>query len=281
MKKLNIILVVLVVLASCNGNSQNKLKRYDVKSAIIQYSTTTSGKTFGSTIKGSGTESLYFKDWGAVELVEEQSTQTTVTKLFGKGKTTTTTTHTVKKLDSGESYLADFDKKIIYLTRDMAMDAMMQSNTDAGEAGKSMLESMGGEKVGNEDFMGYNCEVWSVPGGKQWMHKGVVLKLQMKILGITTVKKATSVKMNVSVPDTNFKLPNFPIQKMEGYRSNDEYNDDMEEMDANMDKIQNLSFEEWKKIAVKNDEEMRGMSDKELRQTYDMIQKMIKMRRGN
>ncbi|MCK5105241.1 MAG: hypothetical protein KAR17_20600, partial [Cyclobacteriaceae bacterium] len=83
MKKLNILLSLIVMLTSCSGNSQNKLKRYDVKSAIIEYSTTTSGKTFGSTVKGTGTESLYFKDWGAIELAEEKSTQTTVTKIFG------------------------------------------------------------------------------------------------------------------------------------------------------------------------------------------------------
>jgi len=281
MKKVNILLSLIVVLASCSGNSQNKLKRYDAKSAIIEYSTTTSGKTFGSTVKGAGTESLYFKDWGAVELIEEKSTQTTVTKIFGRGKTTTTNVHTVNKLDNGESYHADFDKKIIYLTRDLAMDMMRQSNTDVGDAGKSMLESIGGEKIGEEDFMGYNCEVWSIPEGKQWMYKGIVLKLEMKMLGITTIKEATNAKFNVSVPDANFKLPDFPIQKMEGYMDNDEYDDELDEMDANMDKIQNLSFKDWKKMATENDEEMREMSDKELRQTYDMIQKMIKMRKGN
>lgn len=280
MKKLNILLSLIVVLTSCSGNSQNKLKRYDVKSAIIEYSTTTSGKTFGSTVKGTGTESLYFKDWGAIELIEEKSTQTTVTKIFGRGKTTTTNVHVVKKLDNGESYHADFDKKVIYLTRDLAMDIMKQSNTDAGDAGKSMLESIGGEKVGNEDFMGYNCEVWSIPGGKQWMYKGAVLKLEMTMLGITTVKEATSAKFNVSVADSNFKLPDFPIQKMDGYMDNDEYNDEMEEVDAKMNDLQNLSFKDWKKMATENDEEMRKMSDEELRQTYDMIQKMIKMKRG-
>ena len=46
MKKIKILLTLLVVLASCNGNSQNKLKRYDVKSAIVEYTTTTSGKNF-------------------------------------------------------------------------------------------------------------------------------------------------------------------------------------------------------------------------------------------
>ena len=281
MKKLNILLSLIAVLISCSGNSQNKLKRYDVKSAIVEYNTTTSGKTLGSTVKGTGTESLYFKDWGAIELIEEKSTQTTTIKIFGKGKTTTTNVHVINMLDNGESYHVDFDKKIIYLTRDLAMDMMKQSNTDAGDAGQSMLESIGGKKIGDEDFMGYNCEVWSIAGGKQWMYKGLVLKLEMTMLGITTVKEATSAKFNVSVPNTNFKLPDFPIQKMDGYMDNEEYDDELEEMDANMNKLQNLSYEEWKKMAIENDEEMSEMSDKELRQTYDMLQKMIKARMGN
>ncbi|WP_456423711.1 hypothetical protein [Lutibacter sp.] len=281
MKKLNILLSLIIVLASCSGNSQNKLKRYDVKSGIVQYKVTTSGKTFGSTIKGVGTESLYFKDWGAVELVEEESTQTTVTKIFGRGKTTTTNTHTIKKLDNGESYLADFNKKTIIATRDLAMDMMKETSTDKGEAGKGMLESMGGKKIGNETFMGFNCEVWSIMGGKQWLYKGVVLKLEIKTLGIKTVKEATSVNFNISVSDSKFKLPNFPIQKMEGFSDDKQFKNDMDEMDQNMNKIQKMSFKEWKKMATENDSEMQQMSDEELHQTYNMIQKMIKMKKGN
>ncbi|VAW22915.1 hypothetical protein MNBD_BACTEROID04-845 [hydrothermal vent metagenome] len=281
MKKLSILLSLIVALVSCNGNSQNKLKRYDVKSGIVKYTTTISGKVLGGIITGSGTESLYFKDWGAIELKEEVSKQTTTMKFFGRKKIETTSTHVINKLDNGESYQADFDKKIIYLSRDVAMDMMKQSNTDAGEAGKSMLESMGGKKVGNETYQGYNCEVWEILNGKQWLYKGVMLKIDMKVLGIRTVTEATSAKFNVSVGDSNFKLPDFPIQKMEGYMNNDEFNGEMDEMDANMDKIQNLSFEEWKKMATENDQEMSQMSDKELHQTYEMIQKMIKMRKGN
>jgi len=280
MKKINILIAVLAVLTSCSGNSQNKLKRYDVKSGIIEYTITTSGKTFGSTITGEGTESLYFRDWGALELTEEKSTQSTVTKIFGKGKTQTTSIHTIKKLDDGESYLADFDKKITYATRDVAMDMMKQNNKDAGAIGTDMLKSMGGEKIGNEDFMGYDCELWSILGGKQWMHKGVVLKTDLKVLGIRTVKEATSVKLNVSVADSNFKLPDFPVQKMEGFTDNEEFEGEMDEMNNKMDELSKMSFEEWKKNAVKNDEEMSQMSEEELRQTYDMIQKMIKMRKG-
>jgi len=281
MKKINILLSLLIVLASCSGNSQNKLKRYNVKSGIVKYTTTISGKVLGGKIAGSGTESLYFKDWGALELKETTSEQTTTMKFFGKEKIETTSTHVMNKLDNGESYLADFKTKTIIANRDLGMDMMKQSNTDAGEAGMSMLESMGGKKVGDESVLGHSCEIWDVMGAKQWLYKGVPLKIEVTLLGIKTITQATSAKFDVSVADANFKLPDFPIQKTEGFMNNDEFDGEMDEMNDNMDKISKLSFEEWKKMATKNDPEMSEMSDEELRQTYDMIQKMIKLRKGN
>jgi len=301
MKKLSIILALFIVTISCKGNENKpedsltinteqqdpKLKRYEVKSGIIQYKITINGKVMGSTITGSGTESLYFKDWGNLELVEEQSEQTSSMKFFGKRKTETTKTHTMVKLDNGESYHANFDTKQIFLRRDMAMEMTKAfAGGDVNKTGMEMLEGMGGKMIGSENFLGYNCEVWDVLGAKQLMYKGAVLKLEMTTMGITTIKEATSAKFNVSVPDSNFKLPDFPIQKEEGFMDNEEYEeyeDDMEDIDANMEKLSKLSFEEWKKMALadKEDEEMQNMSEEELRQTYDMIQKMVKMRRGN
>ena len=73
MKKISILLSLAVALVSCSGNSQNQLKRYQVKSGIVEYTTTISGKVLGGKIAGSGTENLYFKNWGAVELKEEES----------------------------------------------------------------------------------------------------------------------------------------------------------------------------------------------------------------
>ena len=293
MKKLIIILSLLIVTISCKGNEnkdslavtdkqENKLKRYEVKSGIVQYTSTISGKVLGSVITGSGTESLYFKDWGAIELVEEKSTQTTNTKIFGKKSTETTNTHTMSKLDNGESYHVDFDKKQIFLRRDMAMDMtkIFHPNTDAGDVGQNMLESMGGKKIDEENFLGHDCEIWDIMGAKQWMYKGVVLKLEMTVMGITTIKEATSAKFNTSVSDKYFKLPDYPIQKEEGFMGNDEFEDDMEDMDAEMEEMSKMSFKEWKSIVQENDTEMEAMSDEELKQNYDMMQKMIKMRKG-
>ncbi|MFK5983544.1 MAG: hypothetical protein QM499_11565 [Flavobacteriaceae bacterium] len=274
---------------SCNSEtktssqdiSQNKeLKRYKVKSGIITFNTETNGKVMGSIITGSGTEKLYFKDWGAIELLEEESTTTTKMKMFGKKSSETENVHTIAKLDNGESYHVDFKKKEIYAGRDMAMDMvkLFHPTSDAGETGKGMADSMGGKVIGNETFLGYDCEIYDLMGSKQWIYKGVTLKMEVTVMGITTIKTATSAKFDLSVSDSYFELPDFPIVKMEGYQTNEEFDSDMEDMDENIDALKNMSFEEWKKIATENDEEMQNMSDEELRETYDMLQKMLQMR---
>ena len=280
MKKSSLLIFLFATLVSCNGNSQNTLKRYNVKSGIVDYETIITGKVMGSKISGSGVEHLYFKNWGALELKETQSSQTTIMKFFGKEKIEKTSTHIINKLDNGESYLADLDKKTITVGRDPMMDLMKQSNANASDTGNNILESMGGKKVGTESVLGHSCEIWDVMGAKQSIYKGVMLKMEITVLGIKTVTEATSAKFDVSVADTNFKLPDYPIQQQEGFMDNQEFEDEMGEMDNKMDELSKLSFEEWKEMATKNDSEMKEMSDEELRQTYDMIQKMIKMRQG-
>ncbi len=279
-----IVICLFMAFASCNGNSQTKLKRYDVKSGTVKYEITISGKVLGSTISGEGTESLYFKDWGAIELLEEKSNQTTQTNIFGIKNSETTNTHTMAKLDDGESYHVDFDKKQIFLRRDLAMDMTKtyREDGDAGEVGKNMLESVGGKVIGVEKFLGYDCELWDVMGAKQWMYKGVVLKIEMTLLGITTIKEAQTALFNKDIADKYFKLPDFPIQKEEGYMDNEEHEEYEEDMDAKMDVLNKMSFEEWKKMALadKDNNKMQQMSDEELRQTYEMMKKMIKMKQG-
>lgn len=282
MKNLTTLLVLLFTMSSCNGSEQDKLKRYHVKSGIVEYQTTISGKVMGSTISGSGTEKLYFKDWGAMELKENESNQTTAVKFFGKSSTETENTHSIVKLDNGKTYSVDFKNKKIYVNRDMAMDLTkaFYPDADASEAGKSMLESMGGKKTGNEKFMGYNCEVWELSGGKQWIYKGAMLKAEITLLGITTVTQATSANFDISVPDKYFQLPNFPMVETESFIDDDEFEESMEDTDAAMEKISEMSYEEWKKIALEEDEDLQSLNEDELRETFDMIQKMLKMRMG-
>lgn len=281
MKNFSILLSLFLAIFSCNGNAQNKLKRYDLKSGIIQYSTIINGKALGSTITGSGRESLYFKDWGAVELKEAMLSQTTVMKLMGNTNTETEKSHTMAKLDNRASYAVDFNKKQIYVSEDLAMDMIMthQAEADAGKVGESMLESMGGRKTGTDQFQGYPCDIWEIMGGKQWIHKGLMLKMEMTVLGITTKTEATDIKLDVLIPDDHFDLPDFPVQETDQSKNSDDLQFDSKDMENGMEMMQNLSFEQWKQMVKQGDPEMKNTSDEELRQSYDMMQKTLKLRK--
>ncbi len=285
MKKSSVLIALLIAITSCKGSEANnedqqQIKRYKVESGIIIYEITINGKVMGSTISGSGTEKLYFKDWGAIELVEEESTTTTKMKIFGQAKTETEKVHKIAKLDNGESYHVDFDKKEIYAGRDIAMDMVnaFHPQSDAGDIGKKMAEGVGGKIIGKENFLGYPCEIYEIMGVKQWIYKGVSLKSEMSIMGITTIKTATSAKFDTRVSEAYFKLPDFPIIKQESFMTNEEFDSEIEDMDENIEVLKEMSYEEWKKLAAENDEEMRNMSEEELKETYNMMQKMLRMR---
>ena len=293
MKKLSILLLLCFVAVGCKGNGENKidsalasantqdkqLKRYGIESGSIAYKSSISGKVMGSTISGSGTESLYFKDWGAVELLEEESTQTTTSTIFGKTSTETSSTHTMNKLDNGDGYAVDFKRKEIRKNKDMAMGMtkMFQKDADAGKVGKELFESMGGKLIGSEVVLGYECEIWDLMGIKQWLYKGVLMKSEGTLMGITTVKEATHAKFNQSLPDSSFDLPDFPVIETEGFMGDESFDVDMDEMKADMDRMKSMSYEDWKKMATADDPEMQAMGEEELRQTYDMMQKVIRM----
>ena len=283
------IAIFWIVSISCNGSKENSdnaimqsdnqnptLKRYDVKSGMVTYKITINGKVMGSTITGSGSEKLYFKNWGATELKEENSTKTTKMNFFGKEKIKTDKTHTINKLDNGKSYLVNFKNASIYLRRDPMMELMKNTNTDAGNAGKEMLKSVGGKKIGEENFLGYPCEIWDAMGSKQWIYKGVTLKIVSKVMGITTIKEATNAKFNIDVSDKYFQLPDFPIVKEEGYLSDDAYQAEQQDMKTKKDHLKKMSFEEFKKMA-KQDPEMKNMTDKELKEQYKLMKQMLNL----
>ena len=262
-----------------SSNEQQKLKRYEVKSGEIEYSIKTSGTMMGGTVTGNGTEKLLFKEWGALEIVEEKSTTTTKINVFGHQKNEISKVHTLNKLDNGDSYSVDFDAKIIYKNKDMGMEMtkMFQPNKDAGKVGKNMLEGIGGKKVGNETFLGYDCEIWETMGTKQWIYKGVTLKLEANVMGITTSKEAKSVKFNISIPDSKFNLPDFPISKIDDFMGGKGFEGSNEDSDQYIDAMKNMTFEQWKE-EVKNDPEIQQMTEEELKEAYQMIQKMIQLK---
>ncbi|MRT93139.1 hypothetical protein [Ancylomarina sp. 16SWW S1-10-2] len=213
--------VLISVFASCDKDDSpddKNIKRYNVESGIIEFTTTTSGTIGTGTITGSGTDQLYFEKWGALELANEESTTTTVVvnPISGETITKTDIIHSTVKIDNEMIYTVDYDSQRIYTQQDPLIELMRLNDYDALEAGRKTLISMGGEQLDNEEFKGYDCEVWFVLGATQWMYKGITLKIITKLGGITITKEATDIKFNVPVNDSYFELPEYKTTSING-----------------------------------------------------------------
>ncbi|PVX52508.1 hypothetical protein C7377_0832 [Balneicella halophila] len=288
MKNLKILLFAFVMITSCSNSSKkddDKLKRYDVKSGIVNYRITGSGNMMGSSISEEGTARCVFKDSGATELREEESTTTTVVKIpFAGTKRDVQSSHTLDKLISGKSYSVDFEEQVIYESDDMPMNFIkaFYPNQDAGDFGQKGLEAMGGKKIGTEKVLGYPCDIWELMGVKQWIYKGVPLKIEGNIAGLLTVQEAVSATFDVDISDKDLQLPDYPVKRLSSFIENDDASDDfnedmeIEQMKEELKKIQKMSFKEWKKTVQGNDPEMRELSDEELKEIYDMSKKAAK-----
>lgn len=283
--------ISIFTLLSCNGNdntnqqelatqtsneNEPSFKRYGLKSGMVHYKTKIKGKVMGSTINGSGTEELYFKNWGAIELKKTDEKKTTHINIFGQKKTEVEENHTINKLDNGKSYSVDMKNKIIYVQRDPAMEMVKTfGKGDAEKTGEKMLESLGGKKTGQDKILGYTCDVWEIPGGKQWIYKGIPLKLQMTVMGITTTNEAVKAEFNRPVPDKYFKLPDYPIEELPGYQSDEAYQNDKKDIKKGAEMMRKMSFKEYKTLLKRNDPEAyKEMTDEEIKMSYQLMQKM-------
>lgn len=225
MKKLGLIITMISALVM---SLQADGKRYEIESGKIVYKSTTTGSVMGIKTTGEGSAKLLFKAYGNIELNEENSTSTTMGQV--------TKNHQMTKIEDGKLYSVDFEKKKI-----MVMDTLMQAgqNQNMLAMGKEMMQSMGGKKVGEEKFKEYECEIWSVMGSKVWLHKGVLLKMEANMMGIKTIKEATSIEFDVKLDDAQFALPDFEKESIESI-----VNQQMEGVEAVKDEIEQAPTQE-------------------------------------
>lgn len=204
MKNIKILTALLLLAATISGLSA-EMKRYEIKSGIVEYTISGGGNIMGIGSKTEGTSKLIFKEYGNLERHEEQSSTTTMGR--------TDKSHNITMIKDGKFYGVDFEEKII-IEHSPEMFKQM-SDKDMTKMGKEMMEKMGGKKIGKEKVLGHNCEIWEVMGTKTWIYKGIPLKSEANIMGMKHLQVATKAKFNVSISDKEFKLPDFPIKTMD------------------------------------------------------------------
>lgn len=195
--------VFALILATSTLNAETK--RYEIKSGIIEYAISGGGNMMGIQTKIEGTSKAIFKEWGKVELHEE----TTKSVIMGREEHTRQTT----KIVAGKVYLVDYEQKTI-VQYDPSM-LMQSEHKELAKSAKEMMLAMGGTKTGEETIHNYDCEVWEAKHMKFWLHKGVMLKSQVRVMGRTHTTEATNIQFNISVSDEDLKLPDFPVKTME------------------------------------------------------------------
>jgi len=190
------------------------MKMFDIKSGKIEYSIKGGGNVMGmvqtSTI---GKKRLIFDDYGRKSLTEEVKIDTETTG----GRTTKKKTHTLTYMNGAILYTVDFDRKRITRTQNPAltMGVMMGSGSDMRKTGEAMMKKMGGRKTGTATVAGVTCDVWDLMGVKQCIYKGITLKVESNMMGMQNIETATQAEFNIPLGKDAFKLPDFPVYKMD------------------------------------------------------------------
>ena len=194
---ISILLVAIVFIFNSTLNAQPKTRQFSVKSGHVDY------KLTGNT---TGTKSIWWDDWGHKTRTEEKSL--TVTKIFGIKSEEEK--HLVIIMEGANFWHADLLKKTGQTgvspfyddAHDIAEDV---TEAEAKELEKDILDAFGGERLPNEKFMGYDCEVIKILGAKVWVHKGVTLKSEAKIFGIEANELATKFEKDINIPASKFE----------------------------------------------------------------------------
>lgn len=188
--------------------SATPTKMYELQSGIVEYDISGGGSMMGIKTSTKGSKTLFFKDWGNINVMEEVKTVET----NGKGKQE----KSLAKFDNGTVYSVDAEEKVI-IKMDMqdALNSMGQGKSSMTQAGRDMMQQMGGKKIGEENILGYPCEVWEFQWGKIWGHKGIPLKTQSTMMGITHLEMAKKVQFGVTAPSSKFTLPSYPMRSMD------------------------------------------------------------------
>lgn len=196
MRRLILISALLIITLSINAQSKNH--RYAIKSGYIKYELT------GNT---TGTIEIWWDDYGYKTRTLTQST--TVTKMFGMKNEDKK--HTLVIINKDMQYVIDYisnrNTKIkIPFYPELVINKDM-TEAEQKELADKILDSLGGERLGTEKVLSYNCEVVTALGFKSWVYKGIALKTAGKMLGIEANQTAVKFSPNKSISSSQFQPP--------------------------------------------------------------------------
>lgn len=169
-------------------------KRYGIKSAIVEYTITGSQ---------SGTKTLYFDNWGM-----RQAEYTNSVLEIGKFSKSINIVNIVK---DDANYIIDLQRNTGTKTKNPVnkLIAELQNQKSFGEFGEQILLKSGAMKIGHEEFLDKDCDIYEIKntGTKMWIWKWIPLKTITKLGSVEINSVAKKIEVNVNVPEGKFTLP--------------------------------------------------------------------------
>ncbi len=186
MKKTLFLLLIISVVISAQD-----FKRYQFKSGKVKYKTSGSMK---------GTETMYFDNYGMLELKETKATlemmgikQVTDARTIMNGKWVYTIDNNSGKANKVENPLY----------------SMFPEGGNLEKVGEEMMKNMGGKKIGSETLLGKKCDIWEIQKlmSKVWVWKSIPIKSEVNMMGMNITQIATSVEVDIKISADKFKIP--------------------------------------------------------------------------
>lgn len=169
-------------------------KRYGIKSAIVEYTITGSQ---------SGNKTLYFDNWGM-----RQAEYTNSVLEIGNFSKSINILNIVK---DDANYIIDLERKTGTKTKNPVkkLVAELQNQKSFGEFGEQILLKAGAMKIGQEEFLDKDCDIYEIKntGTKMWIWKWIPLKTITKLGGVEINSVAKKIEVNVNVPEEKFTPP--------------------------------------------------------------------------
>jgi len=184
--------------------SGEKIQYFGVESGLVEYEILGGAQLTNETnLNIQGTSRLRFEKWGEERQEEDNGLVVTTGAINWVQE--------VKRLEKHEG-----DKVIVvdYENEQLLERTQSDAQTSMAEESNGLLPR------GQEVIAGVLCKLWVGPSIKKCIYKGIVLKQESHILGVSYVKQAKKIVFDINSTQEQYTLPDYPIQAFGLFKDN-------------------------------------------------------------
>lgn len=182
-------------------------KKYDLSSGQVIYKVTETQKIGEKSRSYEGSKKLLFDRYGYRERLEEE----------GSWNPGGEREHTLTLRSGTQSWIVDFGSRMILESEVPGMKGILRSaHGDLYRLAMRLRRQTGEVPEGNATVLGYPCRMWVSPQMRECLYRGVVLRLERNGTGDRRIEEAVKAQFGITVPDSAYKLPDFPKVRFPG-----------------------------------------------------------------